>query len=58
VEVKARFDEANNIEWGQMMEDAGVHVAYGLVGLKTHAKAHLDVLLTCAIIFRYRNSRT
>jgi polyphosphate kinase len=43
VEVKARFDEANNIEWGQMLEDAGVHVAYGLVGLKTHAKATLIV---------------
>jgi polyphosphate kinase len=43
VEVKARFDEANNIEWGQMMEDAGIHVAYGLVGLKTHAKATLIV---------------
>lgn len=43
VEVKARFDEANNIEWGQMLEDAGVHVAYGLVGLKTHAKATMIV---------------
>lgn len=43
VEVKARFDEANNIEWGEMMEDAGVHVAFGLVGLKTHAKATLIV---------------
>jgi polyphosphate kinase len=43
VEVKARFDEANNIEWGQRMEDAGIHVAYGLVGLKTHSKATLIV---------------
>ncbi len=43
VEVKARFDEANNIEWGQMLENSGVHVAYGLVGLKTHAKATLIV---------------
>jgi polyphosphate kinase len=43
VEVKARFDEANNIEWAQMLENAGVHVAYGLVGLKTHAKATLIV---------------
>jgi len=43
VEVKARFDEANNIEWGRMLENAGVHVAYGLVGLKTHAKALLIV---------------
>jgi polyphosphate kinase len=43
VEVKARFDEANNIEWGRKLENAGVHVAYGLVGLKTHAKATLIV---------------
>ena len=43
VEVKARFDEANNIEWGQMLENVGVHVAYGLVGLKTHTKATLIV---------------
>jgi polyphosphate kinase len=43
VEVKARFDEANNIEWGRMLENAGVHVAYGLVGLKTHTKATLIV---------------
>ncbi|MFN2118043.1 MAG: polyphosphate kinase 1 [Candidatus Promineifilaceae bacterium] len=43
VEVKARFDEANNIEWGRMLENSGVHVAYGLVGLKTHAKTTLIV---------------
>lgn len=43
VEVKARFDEASNIEWGKMMENAGVHVAYGLVGLKTHSKVTLIV---------------
>ena len=43
VEVKARFDEANNIEWGRMLENAGVHVAYGLVGLKTHAKTTLII---------------
>jgi polyphosphate kinase len=43
VEVKARFDEASNIEWGRKLENAGVHVAYGLVGLKTHAKVALIV---------------
>jgi polyphosphate kinase len=43
VEVKARFDEENNIAWGRKLEDVGVHVAYGLVGLKTHAQAALVV---------------
>lgn len=43
VEVSARFDEANNIEWAQLLEDAGVHVTYGVVGLKTHSKVTLIV---------------
>ncbi len=43
IEVKARFDEKNNMEWALLLENAGVHVTYGLVGLKTHSKAVLVV---------------
>jgi len=53
IELKARFDEARNIQWARALERSGVHVIYGVKGLKTHAKACLVVRREAAGIRRY-----
>lgn len=57
-EIKARFDEENNIQWAKKLEEVGCHVTYGLVGLKTHCKITLVVRKEDGGIIRYVHMST
>ena len=58
VELKARFDEAANIRWASRLEDAGIHVTYGVLGLKTHSKVILVVRTDYSGLKRYAHIGT
>jgi polyphosphate kinase len=53
IEIRARFDEQANVRWARKLEDVGVHVVYGLVGYKTHAKLSLVVREESGVVRRY-----
>src|SRR5699024_12224544 len=53
VELKARFDEKNNVHWAQQLEKMGCHVIYGLLGLKTHSKLTMVIRKEESVIRRY-----
>ncbi|MGE3467281.1 MAG: polyphosphate kinase 1 [Pyrinomonadaceae bacterium] len=53
IEIKARFDESKNIEWGKRLEESGVHVVYGMLGLKTHCKTTLVIRREHGKLVRY-----
>jgi len=58
VELKAKFDEAANIEWAERMEEAGIHVTYGVIGLKTHCKVLMVVRQDYSGLRRYAHIGT
>ncbi|MDD9884049.1 MAG: polyphosphate kinase 1 [Gammaproteobacteria bacterium] len=58
VELKAKFDEAANIEWSERMEEAGIHVTYGVIGLKTHCKVLMVVRQDYSGLRRYAHIGT